>query len=87
MKYFVEWTYTDEYGRVFGTTGEYNWFDTEEEMEAWIARKIKGNGGYFHMFRKGLGKYENWERMLELWAKMKEMKEEVETLRAGIKLP
>lgn len=83
MKYFVEWGYTDDYGR-HDETGTFEWFDTEEEMEAWIARKYRGNGGYFHLFRKGAGDRAKYDRMKELYKKIAEMKAEIETLRAEI---
>lgn len=83
MKYFVEWGYTDDYGR-HGEMGTFEWFDTEEEMEAWIARKYSGNGGYFHLFRKGVGDRAKYDRMKELYKKIAEMKAEIETLRAEI---
>lgn len=82
-KYFVEWTYTDDYGR-HGKTGSYKWFDTEAEMEEWIEDMYKGNGGYFHMFRKGEGNYDKWARMIALWEEIDKMEKEIEVLRTEI---
>lgn len=82
-KYFVEWEFTDDYGR-HGKTGDYEWFDTEAEMENWVEWNRQHNGGYFYMFRKGEGNYDKWERMVTLWEEMAKMKKEIEVLRTEI---
>lgn len=89
-RYFVEWDYASMSGPdpKYGT---FEWFETEEEMEAWVEKKEKGNGGYFILFRKGLGDYAKYEQIVKLnkenWEmskKIEENREKMKALRAEI---
>lgn len=75
-KVFVKWGYTDDYGWAEEADAKVEWFEAEEEAQAFVDKMIAGNGGYFKLWKIKAANYEDYERMLELskeLAKLKKM--------------
>jgi hypothetical protein len=73
MKVYVKWDFTDDYGRADPDEAIFNWFETREEAEEFVADKRKGNGGYFKLWKVAEGDYAAYLRMAELWAELAEL--------------
>lgn len=71
-KFFVKWTFTDDYGRPIGE--RYEWFETEAEAEAWKVDMKKKNGGYFYEYKTAEGDFAEFERMNTLIEEVKRLK-------------
>jgi hypothetical protein len=72
-KIYVKWTFTDDYGYPQGA--RYEWFDTIEEAEMFKAKKKKGNGGYFYVYKTEEGNFEEYKRMIKLTEELAMLKE------------
>lgn len=68
MNYFVNYAWTDYYGRE-GVT-EIKWFETKKEAEEWVAYQKERNGGYFQLHRIEKGNYDDFLKMMELKKKL-----------------
>ena len=76
MKILVKWTFTDDYGRPSGAA-RFEWFDTMEEANEFIATKRKGNGGYFYLWKEPFeANYDNYLLMREYERKAAELWQE-----------
>ena len=71
-KFFVKWTFTDDYGRLMSE--RFEWFETMEEAKAFAAEKKKKNGSYFYVYKIAEGNYEEFERMDILAKELVELK-------------
>ena len=43
-KIYVKWGFTDDYGRAYPEDASFDWFETQEEANAFIEKMRKGNG-------------------------------------------
>jgi hypothetical protein len=78
-KFFVRWAITDYYGY---TTEEdkFNWYETKEEAEAFIADQKYRNGGYFKVRNFAEGDYARFQKREALRAEMEALKAEFEKM-------
>ena len=76
MKIYVKWDFTDDYGWANPNDAIFNWFETKEEAEEFIAGKRKGNGGYFKVWKVAEGNKDNYDRMVAALKVYNELKNE-----------
>ena len=72
-KAFVKWSYTDEYGYAEENRARFEWFETMEEANAFVANKKERNGGYFKLWKVAEGNFEEYEKMVALRETLKEL--------------
>lgn len=77
-KVYVKWAFTDDYGRVFEENTHFDWFETQEQADEFIAKMHKGNGGYFKLWKTAEGDFAKYLRMHELMAEVENLKKEFE---------
>ena len=73
-RFYVKWGFTDDYGRAYKENAYFDWFETKEQAEEFIAKKRKGNGGYFKLWNLAEGDYDKFLRMAELEKELAELK-------------
>lgn len=73
-RFYVKWGFTDEYGRAYDDDAYFNWFETEDEAEEFIAKRKEGNGGYFKLWKFSVGDYDKFLRIAELKKELAELK-------------
>lgn len=73
-KVYVKWGFTDDYGIAYEEDASYNWFETKEEAEEFIAKMRKGNGVYFELWNLAEGDYEEFLRIAELEKELARLK-------------
>jgi hypothetical protein len=73
-KVFVKWSFTDDYGRACEEDAKLEWFDTEENAEAFVNKMKQGNGGYFKLWKIAMGDYHAYKRMIALYEEYLELK-------------
>ena len=73
MKIYVKWDFTDDYGWADPNNAIFNWFETKEEAEEFIADKRKGNGGYFKLWKVAEGDYTAYLKIGELRKELNEL--------------
>ena len=73
MKVYVKWDFTDDYGWADPNNAIFNWFETKEEAEEFIADKRKGNGGYFKLWKVAEGDYTAYLKIGELRKELNEL--------------
>lgn len=78
-KIFVQWGYTDDYGRACRSDASRTVFNTIEEAKDFIAAMRKGNGGYFKIWEVTEGDYDLYERIDTLYKEYLELKNRFET--------
>ena len=72
-KIYVKWGWTDDYGRI--TYLHYDWFETMEEANEWVAMKKKENGNWVRVVKIAEGNFEDYERMVEIEKELEVLKE------------
>lgn len=75
-KVYVKWGFTDDYGRAYKEDANYNWFETKEEAEEFVAKMREGNGGYFELWKLAVGDFGKFLRIGELEKELAELKKE-----------
>lgn len=73
-KVYVKWGFTDDYGIAYEEDADYNWFETKEEAEEFVAKMREGNGGYFELWNLAEGDYEEFLRIKELEKELARLK-------------
>ena len=63
---FIKWGFTDEYGRADEDNARYEWVETMEQADEFIANKKARNGGYFKLWKVAKGNKAEFDRMVEL---------------------
>lgn len=77
-KIFVKWGFADDYGRAYKEDANFDWFETQEQADEFIAKMRKGNGGYFKLWKVAEGDFAKYLRMHELMAEVENLKKEFE---------
>ena len=77
-KIYVKWGFTDDYGRAYKEDAHFDWFETQEQADEFIAQKRKGNGGYFKLRKVAEVDYAKYLRMHELLVEVENLKKEFE---------
>ena len=77
-KIYVKWGFTDDYGRAYQEDARFEWFETPEQADEFIAKKRKGNGGYFKLWKVAEGDYNQYLRMQALMFEVERIKKEFE---------
>ena len=77
-KIYVKWGFTDDYGRAYKEDAHFDWFETQEQAEEFIAKKRKGNGGYFKLWKVAEGDFAKYQLMCELMVEVENLKKEFE---------
>lgn len=75
-KIFVKWGLTDSYGRVYEEYAKFDWFETQEQADDFIAKKKRGNGSYFKLWKVAEGDFAKYSRINELLAEVENLKKE-----------
>ena len=73
-KFYVMWGMTDYYGNVAKDEAAFDWFETLEQAEAFVEKKIQGNGGYFKLWKIAEGDYNEFLRIAELKKELNALK-------------
>jgi hypothetical protein len=73
MMIFVKWGFTDDYGSAKESNAFFDWFETMEMAEEFIAKKKDRNGGYFKLWKVAEGDHEEFLRMVELKKELEEL--------------
>ena len=73
-KFYVKWNFTDDYGRAYEDGAYFDWFETQDEAEEFIAEKRNGNGGYFKLWKIAVGDYDKFLRINKLEKELIELK-------------
>jgi hypothetical protein len=77
-KIYVKWGFTDDYGRAYPEDAHFDWFETQEQADAFIEKKKQGNGGYFKLWKVAEGDFAKYQLMNELVAEVAKLKKEFE---------
>ncbi len=75
-KIFVKWDFTDDYGRAEEENASFDWFETKEQADDFIARKRAFCGAYFQLWKVAEGDYAKYQHMLELLDEIEQLKQE-----------
>lgn len=73
-EFYVKWGFTDDYGRVYEEDAYFDWFETKEEAEEFVAKMREGNGGYFKLWKLVKGDYTKFLRIIKLEKELTELK-------------
>lgn len=74
--FYVKWGFTDDYGIAYEEDASYNWFETKEQAEEFVAKMREGNGAYFELWKLAVGDYDKFLRIGELEKELAELKKE-----------
>jgi hypothetical protein len=74
-KYFVRWAIVDYYGYT-AEEDKFTWFETIEEVEAFLADQEERNGRYFRARKIAKGDYARFQKLEALRAEVKKLEEE-----------
>lgn len=77
-KVYVKWGFTDDYGRAHPEDASLDWFETQEQADAFIEKMRRGNGGYFKVWKVAEGDFAKYLRMHELMVEVAKLKKEFE---------
>ena len=73
---FVKWGFTDNYGRTKEENANFDWFETQEQADKFIAKKKELSGAYFHLWKVAKGDFTKYQHMLELLNEIEQLKQE-----------
>ena len=73
---FVKWGFTDDYGKAKEENASFDWFETEEQADDFIARKRAFCGAYFKLWKVADGDYTKYKHMLKLLDEIEQLKQE-----------
>ena len=74
MKIYVKWGFTDDYGRISEEDAKFDWFETQEQANEFIAKMQNDNGGYFKWWKVAEGDFAKYQRMQELLIEIENLK-------------
>lgn len=77
-KFYVKWGLTDYYGGACEEHAIFDWFETQEQADEFIAKKKRGNGSYFKLWKVAEGNFDNYLRINELLVEIEHLKKEFE---------
>lgn len=77
-KFYVKWGFTDGYGKVYEEDAEFDWFETQEQANEFIAKMKRGNGNDFKLWKVAEGNFANYLRIHELLLEVEHLKKEFE---------
>ena len=73
---FVKWGFTDDYGKANEENVSFDWFETKEQANDFIARKRAFCGAYFQLWKVAEGDYTKYKHMLKLLDEIEQLKQE-----------
>ena len=73
---FVKWGFTDDYGKAIEENASFDWFETKEQADDFIARKRAFCGAYFKLWKVADGDYAKYKHMLKLLDEIEQLKQE-----------
>ena len=73
---FVKWGFTDDYGKANEENASFDWFETKEQANDFIARKRAFCGAYFQLWKVAEGDYTKYKHMLKLLDEIEQLKQE-----------
>ena len=73
---FVKWGFTNDYGTAYEDNAKFDWFETKEQADDFIARKRAFCGAYFQLWKVAEGDYANYKHMLKLLDEIEQLKQE-----------
>ena len=73
---FVKWGFTDDYGKAKEENASFDWFETKEQADDFIARKRAFCGAYFQLWKVAEGDYAKYKHMLKLLDEIEQLKQE-----------
>ena len=73
---FVKWGFIDDYGKAKEENASFDWFETKEQADDFIARKRAFCGAYFQLWKVAEGDYAKYKHMLKLLDEIEQLKQE-----------
>ena len=73
---FVKWGFTDDYGKAKEENASFDWFETKDQADDFIARKRAFCGAYFQLWKVAEGDYAKYKHMLKLLDEIEQLKQE-----------
>lgn len=73
---FVKWGLTDDYGRAKEENAYFNWFETQEQADKFIAKKKELNDAYFYLWKVAEGDFTKYQYLLDLLNEIEQLKQE-----------
>ena len=73
---FVKWGFTDDYGRAKEEEASFDWFETKEQADDFIARQRAFCGAYFQLWKVAENDFTKYQHMLELLTEIEQLKQE-----------
>ena len=77
-KIYVKCGFTDDYGRAYKEDAHFDCFETQEQADEFIAKKRRGNGGYFKLWKVAEGDFAKYLRIHKLMVEVENLKKEFE---------
>ena len=75
-KFYVKWGFTADSG-VYFEDANFDWFETREQADEFVAAMQKGHGDYFKLWKVAEGDFAKYLRIYELLFEAENLKREL----------
>ena len=73
---FVKWGFNNDYGTANENNAKFDWFETQEQADDFIAKKKELSGAYFRLWKVAEGDFTKYQHMLKLLDEIEQLKQE-----------